>query len=170
MPSAPHRWMALVTAEWKSALIERDFRKRGHSFCRIYEDAVWVIQAQSSSTSSALGMKMTVNLGVFLPRLNPVSGWRDEVPEWPSESACHFRTRLGSLMPEKTDLWWTADKDETATALGRQLLPSLLHYGLAALEAVSNAARLRAYWEGGGYGGMTKFQVESYLAALHATN
>jgi hypothetical protein len=61
-----------------------------------------------------------------------------------------------------------ADTDETATALGRQLLPPLLHYGLAELETVGNSARLRAYWEGGGYGGMTKFQVERYLAALHA--
>src|SRR5262245_1132211 len=136
MPSGPQRWIALVTAEWKTALTERGFQKRGHRFRRIHEDAVWMIQGQSSSASSAAGLKMTVNLGVFVPRRYRVNGWRDEAPEWPTDSDCHYRTRLGSVMPEKTDLWWDADSDETAIALGRRLLSLLLRWGVPALEAV----------------------------------
>lgn len=167
MASAPQAWMGLVTAEWKTALSDAGFRKRGHLFCRHHEDAVWVIQAQSSSFSSALGLKMTVNLGVHIPALHHVLAYYDRpAPAWPTPPECQFRERLGFLMPEHTDRWWTVATDQAATALGRELAQLLLHYGLPALQPVGTAARLRIYWESGRSNGITKFLAERYLAAL----
>lgn len=167
MASAPQAWMGLVTAEWKTALSDAGFRKRGHLFRRQYEDAVWVIQAQSSSSSSALGLKMTINLGVHVPALYDVLAYDDRPrPAWPTPSECQFRERLGPLMPEHTDLWWTVATDQAATALGRELAQLLIRYGLPALESVGTSARLRTYWESGRSSGITKVLAERYLAAL----
>jgi hypothetical protein len=93
------------------------FSRRGQNFY-IRRDGNWgVINFQKSQTGTQDKVKFTVNLGIYSQILAKFYyKWKEGTP--PTESACHWRQRVGYLLPEKQDHWWVID--ETT------LLPSLI--------------------------------------------
>ena len=93
------------------------FSRRGQNFY-VRRAGNWgVINFQKSQSSTQEKVKFTVNLGIYSQVLAKFYyKWKEGSP--PRESECHWRERVGLLLPENKDHWWVID--ETT------LLPSLV--------------------------------------------
>ena len=137
---------------------EAGFRKRGNAFNRAVADGgVHVVSLQLGAYEGfrtqevdmfpSLFGSVTVNLGVWLPRLNRL---HFSPGEWISEAYCQVRYRLGALMTANTDTWWPLDDEETP----ERIATGMLDYGLPALDALPDEDSVIRAYEAGGHGGM----------------
>ena len=101
----------------------RGYRKRAHAFNRTVTDGlIHVVSFQMGpydppGTVEIPGLRsnlygtFTLNLGIFIPDVADHKGAevRDSkkfIPEY----QCHIRSRIGSLLTERTDTWWELDQ------------------------------------------------------------
>jgi hypothetical protein len=82
-------------------------RRRGQTFFR-REDGNWgLINLQKSTSSTRQLIRFTVNVGIFSERIG--SAYRAPSGGPPRERLCHYRERIGYLLPVRQDYWWTID-------------------------------------------------------------
>lgn len=154
-----------------SAVLERiqgvlkpiGYRKRGNTFLAERNDVLLLVQLQKSHKTTRDTLIATLNLGVFSPALSQKLGLVDERPTIPD---CHWRQRIGDLLPEQSDKWWEIHSEEEAIAAGNEIAGLLERYGIPALEEVSSSAKLRTLWLSGQSPGLTEHQCQRYLGAL----
>jgi hypothetical protein len=98
----------VIRAGLAPALRADGYRKDGHTFRRERERCVQVVNVQSSRWDTSSEVQFTVNLGVFFPEVHALMepGWGPG-PGGPREAHCTLRSRIGELMPERKDHWWT---------------------------------------------------------------
>jgi hypothetical protein len=154
----------------QAVLEPHGFHKKGATFTRtIGDDMILLVNLQKSRSSDSRSVRATVNLGVFSfvvsrdctrPEL-----WSRSL-NYPSVWDCHWRERIGFLMPQKSDRWWEAQSVEEAARAGEEIAAALTLHGLPALGEVASTDRLRALWERGNSPGLTDKQREEYLVAL----
>jgi len=141
------------------------FRKSGAKFIRSQGDVVHFIELQSSRTSTAQELIVTVNVGVFAPSLLYPESTQLSKPSW---SECHWTERLGHLCPEHKDLWWTITSPESATLAAGDITHRIKEFALPALARLESVASLVALWRSGRGPGLTKGQRIDLLAYYDA--
>src|SRR5690606_15259551 len=87
----------------------RGYRRKDHTFRKLENDLWLIIDVQSATGSTPRAVDVTINLGVFVPRL-------EDAEVEPSVWSAHWRQRIGYLMPEARDVWWIIDSEEKAKA------------------------------------------------------
>jgi hypothetical protein len=125
--------MSRVVAQAAPVLKAAGFRKRRHSFNRSTEPGlVQVLSFQMSAfgppgpgaehnraAREAIGLagpwygRFTINLGVFVEDMA-----LDERPRregWINEYDCQLRMRIGRLLADRQDVWWSLEDSEAAT-------------------------------------------------------
>jgi hypothetical protein len=152
-----------VLAELKSLLAPLGYRKTAALFSLDRGDVVHLIQLQSSQGSTAAQALVTVNLGVFVPSL-VYADVRDQTK--PSIAGAHWRQRLGIVMPEKRDKWWSIDETMEAKARTSEIVSNVAGVGLNALAEVPSLEALRRIWESGVCPGLTDVERQCYLRQL----
>lgn len=136
---------------------EAGFRKRGNAFNRAVADGgVHVVSLQLGRSEGfrtqvipgfpSLHGELTVNLGVWMPRMN-----RTHIPfgDWITEAHCQVRYRLGMLMTGR-DKWWQLSGVRTPATI----LKGLRDYGLPALDALPDEDSVIRAFEAGGHEAM----------------
>lgn len=125
---------------------------KGHGFSRSRQTfhrrirRNWtVINFQKSSKTDREQVVFTVNLGVASALLTEFDGGDPE--RRPAEHDCHFRERLGFLLPDPRDHWWVLDAEtrspeHLARTLGRHLTTIALPY----LERHAGDEAIRDLW------------------------
>lgn len=106
------------------------FKKQARVFRRSRDDgAVEVIDIQGGKYNTEGKGEFTVNLGLYLPQ---IAAMLDAPPlEKPQEHQCHFRQRIGALLPEKDeDFWWSMDTVTHDEALAHALQQAVLNHAL----------------------------------------
>jgi len=100
-------------------LKENGFRKRGRTFNRTSADGlISVINFQMGAfdppgTSAIPGLRkslygsFTINLGIFVPEVYRYQSGSEAI-SFVQHDHCCIRARLGSLGPERQDIWWQA--------------------------------------------------------------
>jgi hypothetical protein len=141
----------------------RGFKKKGLRFVADPGDALLIIQLQSSSSSTGSQKILTVNLGVYSKTLAAKLG---EQKSSPTVWDCHWQERLGYLMKDPTDKWWTMSSEAEAQAAGQEAAGLLRDAGIPLLESLNSTERLRALWQRGESPGITPFTRDQYLEAL----
>lgn len=141
------------------------YRKAGSVFSRNNQDVVQLIEIQSSRNNTDFEARFTVNVGVFAPGV-VYEDVRDTTK--PSISAGHWHWRLGSLSPEKRDIWWSVNTSTEADVAAQDICSRLSLYGLPALAAVPNLQALIEIWKAGEGPGLTEYQRKDYLARVSA--
>jgi hypothetical protein len=135
------------------------FRKRGYVFFRNLETVIHLISIQSSVSSTSDTARMTVNLAVVCPSLL-------EPGRNPSVMESHWNERLGTLMPQAVDVWWTmSTPEETATA-ATEIAQAIQEFGVPALDEIRRSSDLFDVWRSGKSPGLTRKQREDYLSEL----
>lgn len=86
------------------------FRRRGNSFSRAFAHGFDVFQVQKNPWGTKKATKFTVNVGVCWPRAQEFLGRPVHSMPFSSEHCTVFR-RIGEVMPERRDVWWSAKAD-----------------------------------------------------------
>lgn len=134
------------------ALKPHGFTRRGKIFRRRVADVVQVVQLQSSMTSTHDRLKATVNVGVYSVKLEErlrATGWAWKQTDVPAESDCHWRVRLGRLMPAWDDVWWTVTSPGEAHAAAEEIAVAVSTYALPVLANLASTESLEALWSRG---------------------
>lgn len=145
------------------ALKAAGFQKKGkNGFLRQCEDVLQFIEFQKSVKTSDSSLTFSINLGVYSQRLAREG-------EKPEVASCHWRTRLGNLMPAPQDRWWDVESEDDAGKASREVLSLLTDYGLPMLDQISSTSRLKELWRKNQSPGLTQFQRQEYLRMLEGS-
>ena len=130
---------------------------------QLSDDVVQMIQLQKSQASTKEHLRVTVNVGVLSLPLAKRLGYHEQKPQIP---LCHWRVRLGHLMPMKQDRWWEVKESSDAEEVGREIADLLTNYAIPSVEEVNTTEKLRSLWESDRCPGLTDFQRIEYLTLL----
>lgn len=111
-------------------------------------------------------MIVTVNLGVFLKPLAIKLG--DEIKS-PNVSDCHWRQRIGNIMPNGFDKWWEVSNTKEANQASHDIVTMLTDWGIPVLDNLSSLEKVIALWKDGISPGVTEGLRQRYLAILGNT-
>jgi hypothetical protein len=136
------------------------FKKQGVHFSRSVNDVVHLLSFQSSTESTSTTVKMTVNVGIWLNAL--VEDWQK-----PDIWSSHWRQRIGQLMPEHNDRWWTVSSEHEAKIAASEIDKAVKKYVLPEFENLSNRDALVKLWQAGVSPGLTKLLATRYLDRLN---
>ena len=139
-----------------TALMPLGFRRRGSVFTRQLDEVTHILSLQSSTSSTASLLKITVNLGVWVSFLA-------EHGSKPELSSAHWRERLGLLMPQRIDYWWEISSDHDAERATRQIVEAIRTHAVPEFEQLVTRNALAALWRAGRSPGLTAFQIKRYL-------
>jgi hypothetical protein len=146
-------------------LQQRGFEGRGPVFFRVRAGNWALIALQKSQKTSADAIVFTVNVGVVSERLArffsiPLMPNRPpEAGEW------HWRQRLGFLLPEGLDKWWTIKSNTRIEEVSREV-ERALELALPEVEKHIRDEFLRDLWLTGRSPGLTEVQRLKNLAVL----
>lgn len=139
------------------------YRKTGPVFSLNLGEVIHLVEVQTSRQSTANEVKLTVNLGVFVPGL-VYADIRDITK--PSIPLSQWRQRIGALLPEQADTWWSISSSEQAVEVATEISSRIENYGLAALASVQSMSALAAIWGSGRSPGLTERQRQELLVRL----
>jgi Domain of unknown function (DUF4304) len=95
------------------------YSRRGQNFYTRRDGNFGVINFQKSKTSTNSKVTFTLNLGIYSQVLAKFYyKWKEGSP--PTEPACHWRKRVGLLLPGKQDHWWVIDETTFLPSLVRE--------------------------------------------------
>ena len=146
-----------------AALAPLGYRKSGAVFMRPAREVVHLIEIQGANTNLAESARFTVNVGVFAHGLDAPDRRGAAMPSMP---AAHWRERLGFLMPEYTDVWWTMKSREEAEEAGRDIAERVARHAIPALKQLHSREALVSLWRSGQSPGLTAVQRAAYLDRL----
>jgi uncharacterized protein DUF4304 len=121
------------------ALRRLGFRGSGRSFV-MPSDTHWVLLGfQKSRTSAAGEVRFTVNVTAASRRAWDERRARlDYLPERPSANTFYgpeiWRRRIGLLLPDATDRWWTLRPDEPTASVASQVVDAIRVAALPEIE------------------------------------
>lgn len=138
------------------AIVPLGFRRRGLVFTRQLGEVTHIVSLQSSTSSTALLLKLTVNLGVWVSSLA-------EVGSKPDLWSAHWRERLGFLMPQRIDYWWEISSDQDAERATTEIVEAIQTHAIPQLDQLSTKNSLVELWRAGRSPGLTAFQAKRYL-------
>ena len=98
---------------------------------------IQVVDFQTTWLNRPDRAEFTVNLNVILPFYH--EKWTGQpLPKYPGSAAAICSRRLGHLLPEKTDRWWTVTPSTNCTLVSRELAELVRSFGLPYLEKASD--------------------------------
>ena len=145
-----------------TCLKPRGYVKSGSTFRLRSPEIVSIVSMQSSTSSTSALAKVTINLGIHVLALQD-----PQRPEKnPSTSSAHWHQRIGQLMPEKNDVWWSIHTIDEAGSVAAEVVRRVEQFGLPALAQVSTVPALQQLWVSGHSPGITDGQRVRYLQQL----
>jgi hypothetical protein len=141
------------------------FRSSGHRWTIESPETIGVLDFQRSSSSSRQSVRFTINLGVFS---RPVARFlrSDSAHHAPRIEDCHWRQRIGLLLPQHSDHWWTISPECDLTALSEELRHVLREFAIPAVVSRLSAPALLNELQHGEISGVTKVDRMVYLIIL----
>lgn len=156
---------AIVMINIGQAIKDRGYKRKGSTFENKTEDVLLMVNIQKSAKGGARQTTLTVNLGVFI-----LSEKLGQLNRRPTIWDCHWRRRLGNLLPRPADQWWQIEDENSAYLVAHEIIRLLGEFGFPALDRVSSSAKLVSLWQTGQSPGLTEFECKSLLAKLGGTH
>jgi len=153
----------MLLSEMRGLLKPLGYLKKGLIFEKDYSQIIHLIGLQKSRDSTALAIKVTVNLGVWLKSLTPIRAGR---PDRPSVWDAHWRYRIGHLLPEKCDKWWWVTNDAEAQMTAKEICSALNKFALPKLGEIQTEDDLVSLWRNGICTGLTDLGIMKYLSTI----
>jgi len=139
----------------------------GSVFRRAQQGNVAVLDFQKSTKTDKDSIVFTINLGVLcghiMKTLDPKRR-EDEV----RITDCHLRERIGFVVPEGRDIWWTITASTDEARYANQLTTAITQYVLPYLEKFLATENLHQLWKSGSCPGLTEYQRTHFLRILES--
>ncbi|HEY8781675.1 MAG TPA: DUF4304 domain-containing protein [Mucilaginibacter sp.] len=137
------------------------YKRKGNVYTLPINDLTYYISLQSSQTSTAQRLKVTVNIEMSSARL---AVFRDE--RMPPSAHRNYHERIGNYTEEKKDKWWVINNLQEAALASEQIYYLLANKVLPEITLFKSTDDLIAFWKKGNCKGITEFQREHYLRLL----
>jgi hypothetical protein len=159
----PYELIDPVLAQLQAALTPLGYRRAGSLFLRELAEVVHLVELQTTQGETGGQVAATVNLGVYVPTLVDA-----DIRQYirPSIPQAHWRERLGILLPQRRDWWWSIESPAAADLTGCEIASSVEAYGLPLLSKIPDLASLRRIWETGASPGLSDYQRRRHLERL----
>jgi hypothetical protein len=148
-----------ITSRIEQVLSAAGFKRHRFGFERKVGNVLHLVALQSSQSSTASRLRTTINLAVWAPDLA-------EPNAKPDIWSAQWRERIGKLMPQAQDHWWTVSSLKEAEQAAQQISEALVGPGLSALDRISSTSDLLQLWETGHSPGLTQMQAAKYANKL----
>ncbi len=148
-----------------SLLKERGFSRKGSCFYLRQGNNWGLLAFQKSRKTTANRVIFTINLGICSGRLTQFFS-PELMTKRPSIETCHWRERLGFLLPEHGDKWWSVQAGEPYNSPIGELKANLDSTAIPALERHLSDAQLCSEWLSGRSPGLTDLQRLINLSVL----
>ena len=109
-----NRLNAILKKEVTPLLKALKFKKRRLNYAYGFDELCWLVNIQKNQWNDQEELAFTVNCGVYIPGIVSVYANISE-PASPSIMHCACSARIGMLMPEKIDIWWTLTLGDSAS-------------------------------------------------------
>jgi hypothetical protein len=124
---------AVSRAAYANGLRQAGFRRQGNHLHRPSADLFHGVHFQASKWGTRCEGKFTINLVVTAPFL--YQGWTGKpLPANPATALFPVQQRIGFLLPERRDHWWTVAVDDPTDELADEVTRGLLRYALPFLD------------------------------------
>lgn len=148
-----------------SYLKSQQFIRRGSKFYRDIGEVIWLIDFQKSRSNTKDVTSFTINLGVFSKTLS--SFYVDKsLDKKFIEDDCHIRKRIGYLMKENTDVWFTIEQNTSLEMFGKEICGLLETLAIPFLSQYEDDSSLYNFWVSGEYCGNTELGRLHYILIL----
>lgn len=155
-----------VMASCAQTLRSVGYARRGSSLRKQLDGNVAVIEFQKSSKSSADAILFTINLGVICGHLIEAENLS---PKKVGVIDAHIRQRIGMLLPDRPDKWWTIEQKTDARSLVGEVSRLIKMEAAPYLDRYLDDNAIVALWESGQSPGLTETQRVKYLTKLNST-
>lgn len=142
------------------------FAIEGDIFFRTVSDTILVLEVQKDrkySTKEEIRFTINVGLSIDILRSSDLINGPSSVP---SPEKCHWRERLGRLLPAESDVWWSIRDEQSALAVCEEVVSGLIRVALPKVEAVASSESLATLWKEGRGRGLTEYERRANLAKL----
>ena len=163
--AATGHFTAFILKTIAPVLRELGFDHKDDMFYLRREGNVALVEFQKSRESKPDAILFTVNLGILSSRLLEFFSDRSPSSE-PLFDQCHWQMRLGFLMPEQQDKWWTLTLATDTEILGQELASVLHNIAMPVIEQHIRDEALRDLWLSGQSPGLTDIQRLMNLSVL----
>ena len=147
------------------SLKEEGFSRIGNTFHQRRGSNWGLLDFQKSRKSTADEVMFTINVGVCSGKLLKFFS-PDLLERKPSIEVCHWRERLGFLLPEQRDKWWAVRNNEPFEPMMSQLKDALLQTAVPAIARHISDEQLCSEWSSGKSSGLTDIQRLVNLSVL----
>src|SRR5262245_58044507 len=115
----PQEAFTMLLKRLTPTLRQHGFARRRQTFFR-HEHGNWgIVNFQKSMYSTGHEVRFTINLGIFSQRIG--SPFRAPGGGVPSISICHWSQRIGRLLPDRQDHWWTISGATSLNSLAEEI-------------------------------------------------
>lgn len=139
------------------------FKRKGSSFYIKRDCNVGILNVQKSRWNTKEQISFTINVGIFCNRIAQfVDGVENDHPcVWD----CHLKQRIGFLMPDKKDMWWSLTSEE-APGLREQVASLVSDIAIPYVQNHMSDDALYALWMAGECPGVRNVQRGVFLSTL----
>jgi hypothetical protein len=136
---------AVVSCGLAQALKSAGYRKKGFNFGQdVSTTVVRLVNVQASQWNTAREGEFTINLGVYHRDLAELHDILPPVKS-PKVYDCVIQQRIGLIMPERLDHWWSITRSTNIAALGAEVAEVWYEYGKPWLELHCSLKQAREF-------------------------
>lgn len=162
--SAEEKFKLLLT-EVNKFLSRNHFSKKGNSFFKSAEGNWGIINFQKSQSSGSSSQEFTINLGVFSMTLWAFYN-QEVLLKKPNIEDCHWRKRIGFVLPDEIDRWWKIEDKTPFADLSNEIEVCVIRYGIPEIDKHISDDGLKKLWLSGRSDGLTDLQRLMNLSVL----
>jgi Domain of unknown function (DUF4304) len=115
-------------------LKQAGFVRHSTHFSRQFGDSLQVVNVQSSRWNTSESGRFTINVGIHFSSIAALLCGNDPMRVHPKESWCLLRARVGMLMSDPKDHWWTVTVETDIEEIARELTATCSKHVLPWLE------------------------------------
>jgi hypothetical protein len=122
-----------------------------------FDDNNWaLLNFQKSKASSSSAVLFTINLGISSTLLRKFD--EKDIEKKPTIDECHWKKRIGFLLPQKQDYWWKITDSVNLEKIISEIKELLNNFALPEVNKYLSDAALGSLWLSGISHGLTNFQ------------
>nr|WP_315835559.1 DUF4304 domain-containing protein [Bradyrhizobium prioritasuperba] len=133
---------------------------------RKVNDTVVVLQVQKHRKSSGDEIVFTINTGISVDALRTDAFSEASATKVLRPESCHWRQRLGRLLPAQTDVWWSLRDERDVRSTCDEIVEGLMGQALPRIDEAASSASLILLWRQDRGPGLTEYERRSNLARL----
>ena len=164
MPS-PEQLFQQLLKKLRPTLVQQGFRRKGQNFVAESPECWGLINFQKSIYSPATEKNFTVNLAIAAKRV--MLFYEESIAQAPRYYASHWVIRIGELIPEHRDRWWTLSTEASYGPIASAVEKHICELAAPIIRTHLTEEGLIALWNSKHFGGF-EYPILKYKSILFA--